>query len=152
MHDLNGRIDVSISHAALIRLLESAWHDSAASTAERALKALVDRNAAIHEVVGDRLPLVGDWSHLFDEDGRSVERICQVVLVQDESSGPVRLVALTIQRDNKDRDGTAAEMAEVQKSMEDNLVANDPHEWDIDQDELPTWAADQIHDRIAGNI
>lgn len=142
MANPNEPMTISISAGALERLVSGAWHDSAIETGGRVVAALKARDEAIRAIAGDHLPYVGVWTQIFDEGGSKVERQCGVVL--DHGA---KVVAAVIVRDNKDRDASREEIAEIQDSIDANDVGKDMGEWEFVEDDLPTWAADQIHDR-----
>lgn len=149
IEDPNDEILLSTSRAALKRMVEDAWHDSAVQTADRLLTAITARNALLRQsMLGDHVH-EGTWPHVFTENGREIERECTLVL----SSEARKVIALTIVRDQKERDGTAAEMADVEEGLSTNDVWGDPEGWDFVMiDDLPAWAADQIVDRREGRL
>lgn len=149
MSDPNEEIFLATSRAALKRLVQTAWHDSAAATAERVVDAIARRNAALVAATAERALYEGTWTQFFTEDGASVEREC--TLVVSPGRGDVQrneIVAMTVTRDLKDRDASDQERAETMDSLEVNDVFADPETWDLNLiDDLPAWAADQVSER-----
>jgi hypothetical protein len=79
------------------------------------------------------------WDHIFEEDGRDVERETRFVFDLEED----RLVTADIRRDWKWRAASAEELSDLQDSLVDaNRDALDyPDEWAlIEDDVLPDWA------------
>ena len=138
----NEPMTISISAGALERLVSGAWHDSAIETGSRVVAALKARDEVIREIAGDHLPYVGVWTQIFDEGASKVERQCGVVL-----DSKAKVIAAVVVRDNKDRDASREEIAQIQDSIDANDVGADMGEWEFAEEDLPTWAADQIHDR-----
>ncbi len=149
MSDPNDEIYLETSRAALKRLIQSAWHDSATATAERVIQAIERRNAVLVAATAGRTLYEGPWTQFFTEDGVSVERECTIVV--SPARGDVQgneIVAMTITRDQKERDASDEERAETLDSLEVNDVFADPETWDLTLiDDLPSWAADQVHER-----
>ncbi len=144
MKDPNYTIDALLSVGALKALVIDAWTDSASETADRIAEALATRQDVIDEAVPNaESVLVGNWEHIFSEDGMERARMCSIVI---DNVG--RVVAATIGRDGKQRDASETELADIQESIEDNDVFSDPEVHDFEEDVLPTWAADQIHGRF----
>lgn len=141
--DPNDDIAISTTRSALRRAVEAAWHDSAAQTADRLFAILERQDEDVASYVGLGPCLSGTWTHLFAEDGAQVERSCLVVVDQ---AG--RLLALTVLRDGKQRDPSAAERADVQDALDDNDVASDPGSYDLIEEPLPAWARVQIAEAV----
>ena len=146
MHDPNEEIVMTISRAALRRMVEDVWHDSAVETGRRLVEAAIERDAMITGYVGTEPCHVGTWNHLFVEDGRERERECSIAMASDG-----RVVAMTITRDGKERDATDEEIADVERSLADNDVTDRPEEHDLFEGELPAWASDQIVQRVTAS-
>lgn len=149
MSDPNDEIYIEISRAAMQRLIEGAWHDSASATAGRVLAAIERRNAVLRSVTAERSLYEGVWTQFLTEDGVSVERECNVVV--SPARGDVQsdeVVAMTIVREGKERDASAEEFADALDCLRTNDVFSDPEAWDLNPiDDLPAWAADQVHER-----
>lgn len=147
MSDPNDSLYLHASRASIRRLAEAAWHDSAVQTADRLIAAIERRLLIVSRDAGPGPFHVGTWTHIFDEQGGQVERVCELAL----ADGGRRVVAMTIVRDNKHQDAARAEMDDVAESLDHNGVGGSPEDWDLQEEpDLPSWAADQIVDRATG--
>lgn len=143
MDDPNDEITIVTTRAGLSRLIENAWHDSAIETGRRLCLAAWANDANVKGYAGPGPFMMGTWTHMFVEDGVEVERICSIV-----ADPLARLVAMTIRRDGKERDPSLDEEKDVQQSLDDNDVSDDPSSFDLVQGDLPGWAREQIIARI----
>jgi hypothetical protein len=147
MSDPNDSLYLHASRASIRRLVEEAWHDSAQCTADRLITAIEKRLIIVSRDAGPGPFHVGTWTHIFDEQGKQVERTCEIALAENGR----RVVAMTIVRDNKQQDAVRAEMDDVSESLDQNGVGGSPEDWDlVEEHDLPSWAADQVVDRATG--
>lgn len=147
MSDPNDALYLHASRASIRRLVEDAWHDSATQTADRLIAAIEQRILIVSRDAGPGPFHVGTWTHIFDEQGKQVERECELALADNGR----RVIAVTIVRDGKHRDAVQAEMDDVAESLDHNGVGGSPEDWDlVEEHDLPSWAADQVVDRATG--
>lgn len=147
MSDPNDSLYLHASRASIRRLVQDAWHDSATQTADRLIAAIEKRLLIVSRDAGPGPFHVGTWTHIFDEQGRQVERECTLALADNGR----RVVAMTIVRDHKDQDAVKAEMDDVAESLAHNDVGGSPEDWEFEEEaDLPSWAADQVVDRATG--
>ncbi len=81
------------------------------------------------------------WGHLFDEDGKEVERMCSFVYDTENE----QLFSMRVQRDRDWELPTRDEMNDLEDSLKNaNPEALDnPASFDLrTSDELPDWASD----------
>ena len=123
-------ITVSMPRTRLESLVQSAWHDSAVSTAARVADAL--------HAAGGRYVSSFGWTHIFSEDGREVERETRWIYDRETKA----LVILDIKRDQKWREASDAEKADVLDSLVNGNPGclDNPDDWDFEVSaELVDW-------------
>lgn len=133
---------ISISEAELRTLVQDAWHDSAAATADRVVEALKRHEADDADDAPAQKPyIVGEWGHLFYFGGRQTERTCR--LVYDVARREV--IHMDVFRNHKWRGSSRSEREDVTDSLRNaNPEALEkPAEWGLAfATGLPDWTAE----------
>lgn len=97
-----------------IRLMgEAAWNEEATATGFRLLALARARAEGREAPALDPLWMSGEWSHLFVEDGRQVERQCDLVFDLKGS----KVVEMNILRDRRWETATEVERDDVTDSL-----------------------------------
>jgi hypothetical protein len=106
-------ITLTVTAKELRTMGEDAWSDSATSTGFRLLALAAARAAGAEKPVIDPVWMSGEWSHLFVEDGRQVERQCDLVF----DLKAMQVVEMNVQRDHRWEASTQIERDDVTDSL-----------------------------------
>lgn len=83
--------------------------------------------------------VTGIWTHLFEEDGRTVERECRIAFDLEARS----MTAMSVKRGHRWHSATNDERADLTDSLvnANPEALDDPEGWDLETAEkLPDWA------------
>jgi len=106
-------ITLTITAKELRTMGEDAWSDDATSTGFRLLALATARAAGTEKPVIDPVWMSGEWSHLFVEDGRQVERQCDLVFDLRTS----QVVEMNVQRAGRWETASRIECEDVTDSL-----------------------------------
>lgn len=106
-------ITLSLTAKEIRQMGEAAWNDDASSTGFRLLALARARAEGREAPTIDPLWISGEWSHLFVEGGRQVERQCDLVFDLKAS----KVVEMNVLRDQRWETATEAERDDVTDSL-----------------------------------